>query len=109
MCRALKVLCVAENGPALAALQRAAVSADWELARGATNGSDALRQLHEERPHVVVVFGPFEGFIRSAIEAYPSIRVVADRELPGASVVVGSLEDVRGAVMGRPRPGGPVR
>jgi hypothetical protein len=109
MCRALKVLCVAEDGPALAALKRAAVSADWELAPGATNGSDALRQLDEERPHVLVVFGSFEGFIRAAIEAYPSIRVVADRELPGASVVVGSLEDVREAVGGRPRPGGPVR
>lgn len=109
MCRALKVLCVAEDGPALAALKRAAVSADWELAPGATNGSDALRQLNEERPHVVVVFGPFEGFIRAAIEAYPAIRVVADRELPGASVVVGSLADVRDAVKGRPRPGGPVR
>jgi hypothetical protein len=109
MCRALKVLCVAEDGPALAALKRAAVSADWELAPGATNGSDALRQLNEERPHVVVVFGPFEEFIRAAIEAYPAIRVVADRQVPGASVVVGSLEDVRDAVKGRPRPGGPVR
>jgi hypothetical protein len=109
MCRALKVLCVAEDGPALAALKRAAVSADWELAPGATNGSDALRQLDEERPHVLVVFGPFEGFIRAAIEAYPSLRVVADRVLPGSSVVVGSLEDVRDAVSGRPRPGGPVR
>jgi hypothetical protein len=109
MCRALKVLCVAEDGPALASLKRAAVSADWELAPGATNGSDALRQLHEERPHVVVVFGPFEGFTRVALEAYPSLRVVADRELVGASVVVGSLEDVRDAVTGRPRPGGPVR
>lgn len=109
MCRALKVLCVAEDGPALAALERAAVSADWELAPGATNAPDALRQLDEERPHVLVVFGPFERFIRAATEAYPSIRVVADRELPGASVVVGSLEDVRDAVKGRPRPGGPVR
>lgn len=109
MCRALKVLCVAQDAPALASLRRAAVSADWELAPGATNEPDALRQLHEERPHVVVVFGPFQGFARAAIEAYPSLRVVADRELPGASVVVGSLEEVRDAVKGRPRPGGPVR
>jgi hypothetical protein len=108
MCLALKVLCVAEDGPALAALKRAAVSADWELVQGATNGSDALRQLEEERPHVVVVFGPFEGFTRSALEAHPSLRVVADRDLPGVSVVVGSLGEVRDAVKGRPRPGGPV-
>jgi hypothetical protein len=36
---------------------------------------------------------------------------VADRELPGASVVVAGLEDVRDAVKGKPQPRarGPVR
>ncbi len=109
MCRALTVLCVAEDPGTLAALKRAAVSAEWELAPGATTEAEALEQLHAERPHVLVVFGPFEGLVRAAREAYPFLRIVADRDLPGATVVAASLEEVRGAVKGLPRPGGPVR
>ena len=109
VCRALKVLCVAEDTESLAALKRAAVSAEWELAPGAASEVEAVRQLHEVRPHVVVAFGPFERFVARALEAYPALRVITDRDLPGASVVATSLDEVRGAVMGRPRPGGPVR
>jgi hypothetical protein len=105
MCRALTVLCVAPDREALVALKRAAVSADWELAPGATDDADAIRQLHEERPHVLVVMGGFEDVVRRALDAYPGLRVVADREIPGASVVVSSLDEVRAAVFGRPRPG----
>jgi hypothetical protein len=108
MCRALKVLCVAEDPTALAQLKRATVSADWELAPGATELEEAVRQLHEERPHVVVAFGAFEGFVARAVEAYPALRVVTDRDMPGAGAIVGSLEEVRSAVSGRTRPG-PVR
>jgi hypothetical protein len=108
MCRALKVLCVAEDPEALAALKRAAVSAEWELTPGATGPEEAVRQLHQERPHVVVAFGAFEGFVAQAIEAYPALRVVADRAGPGAVTIVGSLDEVRSAVSGRSRPG-PVR
>jgi hypothetical protein len=108
MCRALKVLCVAEDPDALAALKRAAVSAEWELAPGATGAEEAVRRLHEERPHVVVAFGAFEGFVARALEAYPALRVVTDRHMPGAGAVVDSLEEVRSAVLGRSRPG-PVR
>jgi len=109
VCRALKVLCVAPDDETLAALKRATVSADWELAPGATSEATALAQLHEERPHIVVVFGPFEGFVAAAREAYPFLRIVTDRDLPGATAVATSLEEVRGAVKGLPRPGGPVR
>jgi hypothetical protein len=109
VCRSLKVLCVAQDDPSLAALRRAAVSAEWELTPGATTEEEALALLHEARPHVVVVSGPFEGFVARALELVPYLRVVADRELPGAGVVVGSLEEVRGAIAGRRRPGGPVR
>lgn len=109
MCRALKVLCVAANEDALSELKRATVSVDWELAAGATTEEAALAQLREERPHVVVVFGPFERFVAAAREAYPFVRIVADRDQPGATVVATSLEEVRGAVKGLPRPGGPVR
>ena len=107
MCRALKVLCVAEGVDALASLKRATVSTEWELTAGATDEAEALRQLHEERPHVVVVFGPFEGFVQRALAAYPALRVLADRAMPGVSVVVASPDEVRGAVLGRSRPGGP--
>ncbi len=109
MCRALTVLCVAPDPEALAALKRAAVSADRELAPGATDEQAALEQLHGERPHVVVVFGPFERFVAAAREAYPYLRIVTDRDQPGATVVAASLEEVRGAVKALPRPGGPVR
>jgi hypothetical protein len=109
MCRALQVLCVAEDESALAALKHAAVSAEWELTRGATDEAGAIAQLHEERPHVLVTIGPFERLVRAAIEANPAILVIADRDIPCAGVVITSMEEVRDAVKRRPAPGGPVR
>lgn len=109
MCRALKVLCVAPDGDALAALKRAAVTAEWELSPGATMEEEALAQLKSERPHVLIVFGDFAGLVGKAREAFPFMRIVADRDLPGATVVAASMERVRDAVKGLPRPGGPVR
>jgi hypothetical protein len=109
MCRAVKVLCVAEDRVALATLQRAAVSAEWELAPGADNETDALAQIDAERPHVLVAFGAFDRLVELASERFPGMRIVTDRDLPGATVVATSLEEVRGLVRERPRPGGPVR
>jgi hypothetical protein len=107
MCVALRVLCVAEDADALAALKRATVSAEWELTSGATSEDEALAQLDRERPHVIVAFGPFETFVTRALAAYPSLRVLADREVPDATVVVvSSLEDVRASVLGRSRTSG---
>ena len=108
MCRALKVLCVAEDGSALADLKRAAVSAEWELAPGATTEEDAIGQLHAERPHVLVVFGSFPTLVERAFEASPYLRVISDRAIPGA-IAVGSLEQIRAAVKSSNGPGGPVR
>ena len=108
MCRALKVLCVAGDRSALAELKRAAVSAEWELGPGATTEDDAIRQLHLERPHVLIVFGSFPTLVERALEAYPSLRVITDRAIRGA-VAVGSLEQVRAAVKPSNGPGGPVR
>ena len=105
MCRALKVLCVAPDAASLDELRRATVSAEWELGPGATSVDEALARLHEDRPHVLVVFGAFPGLAERALEAYPFLRVIADRETDGA-VVVGSADEVRAAVMGS---GGPVR
>ena len=109
MCRALKVLCVASDRQALADLKRAAVSAEWELAPGATTEDDALAQLDAEQPHVLVVFGEFETLVSRAQEGRPYLRIVCDRDAPGATVVVGSPEEIRDAVKALPRPGGPVR
>ena len=108
MCRALKVLCVAEDPAALAELKRATVSAEWELAPGATTEEEAIGQLHAERPHVLVVFGSFPSLVERALEAYPFLRVVSDRAGAGA-VAVTSLEQVRAAVKPSDGPGGPVR
>ncbi len=102
------MLCVAEDASRLSELRAATVSAEWELVPGATTEADALRILHEERPHVLVVFGAFESLVERALEAYPHLRVVADRTIGGA-VAVGSMGDVRGAVTGRTGPAGPVR
>jgi hypothetical protein len=108
MCRALKVLCVAEDPDALMALKMATVSAEWELAPGATNETDALAQIDVERPHILVIFGPYDRVVALARDRFPGMRIVADRDLPGATEVAPSLSEVRGLVMGLPRPGGPV-
>jgi len=109
MCRAMKVLCVASDRQALMDLKRAAVAAAWELAPGAITEDDALAQLEDEHPHVLVVFGEFESLVSRARESRPSLRILCDRELPGATVVVGSPGEIRDAVRALPRPGGPVR
>jgi hypothetical protein len=108
MCRALRVLCVAEDGASLAALKAAAVSAEWEVVTGATDEATALTQIDLERPHVLVAFGPYEGLVGLAAERFPGMRIVADRTAEGVTAVAASLGDVRGLVKG-PRPGGPVR
>lgn len=108
MCRALKVLCVAVDREALTALMQATVTAEWELCPGASDLRGALDQIDAERPHFLVAFGPFEELVALASERFPGMRIVADRDLPGATAVATSLRDVRGALRGEPRPGGPV-
>jgi len=108
MCRALTVLCVATDPSSLTALKRATVSAEWELAPGATNETDALGQVDAERPHILVAFGPYERLVALCADRFPAMRIVTDRDVPGATVVAASIEEVRGLVMGVPRPGGPV-
>jgi hypothetical protein len=108
MCRALKVLCVASDHESLMELKRAAVSAEWELALGATNEADAIGQIDAERPHILVAFGPYERLVSLAAERFPGMRIIADRDAPGATAVASSIDEVRGLVKGSPRPGGPV-
>jgi hypothetical protein len=108
MCRALKLLCVATDDASLAALKQASVSAEWELCRGATDMREALDQIDVERPHILVAFGPFEDLVALVHERFPRMRIVTDRDAPGATAVAASPSEVRGLVMSTPRPGGPV-
>ena len=105
----MKVLCVAADREGLAALKGATVSAEWELCEGATEDAEALRQIEAERPHVLIAFGPFGDLVGLVSERYPGMRIVADRDVPGATVVAASLEEARSAVKRQPRPSGPVR
>jgi hypothetical protein len=108
VCRALKVMCVAGDAGSLMELKQAAVSAEWELTSGATNEADAVGQIDAERPHILVVFGPFERLVSLASERFPGMRIITDRNAPGATEVATSLDEVRGLVKGSPRPGGPI-
>jgi len=109
VCRAVKVLCVATDEDALLRLRHASVGAGWELVAGATDLRAALDQLDVERPHALVVFGPFAELVTLAAERFPGMRIITDRDTPGASVVATSMEDVRKLLAEQPRPGGPVR
>jgi len=109
VCRAVKVLCVATDQDALVRLRRASVGAAWELVAGAIDLRGALDQLDVERPHALVVFGPFDDLVALAAERFPGMRIITDRETPGATVVAASMEDVRELLAEQPRPGGPVR
>jgi hypothetical protein len=108
MCRAVKVLCVASDREGLVELKKAIVSAEWELAPGATDLRTALDQLDAERPHVLVVFGQFAELVALARDRFPGMRIVTDRDSPGATVVATSAGEVRGLVLAGPRPGGPI-
>jgi hypothetical protein len=110
VCRALQVVCVASDAASLQALKRATVSQDWELTPGATDADEALAQIEDRKAHVLVVWGRFDGLVDSARERRPGVRIIAVGDDPeGVDVTVPSMEDVRGAVLGVPPPGGPVR
>ena len=106
MCRAVTVLCVAPDREQLVALKRAVVAAEWELTAGATDLRAALDQIDAERPHAMVVVGPFEELVAMVAERFPGMRIVADRPMPGVTVVA-EMSDAREALRAR-RPGGPV-
>ena len=109
MCRAIKVLCVANDPELLLEVKRAVVGAEWELCAGAVGAVEASAQLEAERPHILVVWGAFDELVGSAREGWPALRIVTDRELPEADAVVASLGQLREAIRATPHPGGPVR
>jgi hypothetical protein len=108
MCRAMKVLCVATDAESLTALRYATTAAEWELTPGATNETDALGLVGAERPQAVVAFGPYDRLVELVRERFPAMRIVTDRETPGASAVAASHEDVRTLLRALARPGGPI-
>lgn len=108
MCRSVRVLCVAPDAEQLAALRRAVVAAEWELTPGATDLRDALDQLDAERPHYLVVVGPFEELVALAADRFPGMWIVTDRPMPGSGEVIESVQDARAALRGQRRPGGPI-
>jgi hypothetical protein len=109
MCRALTVLCVAPDAETLASLKRAAVSASWELTPGATTLDEAMEQVADRKPYVLVVQGEWPGLAERAREALPWLRVVSVGRSDEADAMA-PLEGVREAIMGlSSSPGGPVR
>ena len=109
MCRAVRVLCVGPDEVTVAALKRATVAAEWELTEGATNETEALGLIDQERPHALVAFGDFERLVALARDRFPGLRIVTDRPARGASAVVASPDEVRETLRALGRPGGPVR
>ena len=103
MCRAVKVLCVAPDLDVLRALKTATVSAEWELMPGAVDEREALDQINVERPHAMVAFGPFAGLIATVAQRFPGMRIVTDRDTPGATMVATSAGEVRELLKGSAR------
>jgi DNA-binding NarL/FixJ family response regulator len=110
VCRALRVLCAAPDREGLVGLKRAAVAAHWELMGGATSIDELVKQLDEYAPDVVVVDVSLGPEVVGRVKAVrPGARVVALGAGTGADQEVASLDEVRGAILALPRPGGPVR
>jgi chemotaxis response regulator CheB len=111
MCRALKVLCGAESRERLAELKRATVSTNWELVGGANSIEQLTSELTSWRPDVVVLDAAMGAGAVSAVRSVlERARIVTvGSALAGADEEAASLEDIRAAVLGLPRPGGPVR
>jgi len=110
MCRALKVLCAAADRDRLAELKRSSVSTHWELVGGATSVHDLERQLAEFGPDVVVVDAALGGQALECVRASrPTARLVAVGPLAGADAGASADGEIRAAILGLPRPGGPVR
>jgi hypothetical protein len=102
-------MCVATDAERLMALKRASVGASWELVGGATSLERLADDLAEWRPDVVVLEAAMAPAAVSRVrDVHPGIRLVAVGEAQGVDAVAESLEGVRDAILGVPKPGGPV-
>jgi hypothetical protein len=88
-------------------LRRATVSSSGSWCP-AVGEAEALVRLHEGDRTCSWSSGPFDALVGRALDAYPGLRIVVDRDVPSAASVVTSYAEVRDAVLDRPRPGGPV-
>ncbi len=110
MCRALHVLCGAADRESLAALKRHVVSKEYELTGGATTAEELLGQVVELEPDAVVLDAALVSAAERLRAEHPSIRLImVGVESEAADDWVERAEDARAAVLGLPRPGGPVR
>jgi DNA-binding NarL/FixJ family response regulator len=112
MCRAIRILCAAAGPSRLDELKRAAVSAHWELVGGATSLEQLSDHAADWEPDVIVLeAGLGAEAVLLARRLRPVARVVvvgAAEPLQGCDETVEFLEDIRPAIMGLRRPGGPV-
>jgi hypothetical protein len=109
MCRAIRVLCAARGSRRLLELKRATVAAEWELVGGVASLAELQAQLEVLAPDVVVVdAGLGERAVGAVARARPTARIVSLGAAPGAHEVVTSLQEIRAAILGLPRPAGPV-
>jgi hypothetical protein len=106
VCRALKVLCVADGPDRLIALKRATVSADWELVGGATSVAELDDQLATWEPDVVVLDHALTDAGRVIAQIHPRARLAT---VGGGEDGGFARDEIRSAVLGLPRPAGPVR
>jgi hypothetical protein len=111
MCRALKVLCAAQDADRLIALKRAALSVHWELAGGATSVDELVNQVDGHAPDVVVVDAALgEDAAIKVRERRPTARIVSvGGPLEGADAFAQTGTSVKQAIVGLPPVGGPVR
>ena len=104
------MLCAAAGREGLAELKRASGSVHWELAGGAVSLEELRKEIGEFEPDVVIVDGALGPEAVDVVRAARrTVRLVAVGSLPGADAEVFQLGDIRAAILGLPRPGGPVR
>jgi hypothetical protein len=109
VCRALKVLCAAPSRERLSALKRAAVSVHWELVGGALSVEELETQMADWRPDVAVVDAELLPNALSRVRALvPEARVITVGAAGGDGEAA-SLDEIRDAILGLPKPGGPVK
>jgi hypothetical protein len=102
-------MCAAGSPERLAELKRASVGSAWELVGGPASAEDVGPAIAEWRPDVLVVDAALgSDTVTVARAVKPNLRVVAVGSLPSADAEA-TLDAVREAILGLPRPGGPVR